>query len=191
MEENREALAAVAERAALCERCPLCKTRTHVVFGKGSPTAKILFVGEAPGENEDLQGLPFVGLAGKLLDHYLAYAGIAEEDYYVANILKCRPPHNRDPLPEEENACMPYLREQVRILKPRILVCLGRIAAMRILAPDFKITRQHGEWFENNGMKIMAVYHPAALLRDPAKKEATLFDFKKIRQEYLRLLGQK
>ena len=184
---HTEELSALAEQIGNCEKCGLCKTRTNVVFGRGGDEAKILFVGEAPGENEDLQGKPFVGAAGQLLDRYLAYAGIPEEDIYIANILKCRPPRNRDPLPEEEDACLPYLREQVKILKPRIIVCLGRISAMRILSPDFRITRQHGQWFENGGVKIMAVYHPAALLRDPAKKEEMLLDFKKIREAYLAL----
>ncbi len=185
--EQREQLEELAKRVSACGKCGLCKTRTQTVFGRGGTEARILFVGEAPGENEDLQGKPFVGAAGQLLDRYLAYAGLAEEDYYVANILKCRPPKNRDPLPEEEDACMPFLREQVKILAPRIIVCLGRISAMRILSPDFRITRQHGQWFENSGVKIMAVYHPAALLRDPAKKEEMLLDFKKIREAYLAL----
>ncbi|MBP5288516.1 MAG: uracil-DNA glycosylase [Clostridia bacterium] len=181
--DNKEALAALAERCGACENCSLCKTRTNVVFGRGGENAKLLFIGEAPGENEDKTGLPFVGAAGKLLDKYLDYAEIGEDEYYIANILKCRPPHNRDPLPEEEDACMPFLREQLSILKPKIIVCLGRISAMRIIDPEFRITKQHGVWFENNGVKIMAVYHPAALLRDPRKKEEMLLDFKKIREE--------
>lgn len=185
--DKKDALAELKARCDACTGCELCQTRTKVVFGRGSENAKLLFVGEAPGENEDKTGLPFVGAAGKLLDRYLAYAEIGEEDYYIANILKCRPPHNRDPLPREEDACMPYLREQLSILRPRIIVCLGRISAMRIIDPEFRITKQHGTWFENGDVKIMAVYHPAALLRDPRKKEEMLLDFKKIREEMLLL----
>lgn len=183
--EKTQALDALAKTCAACEKCALCQTRTNVVFGRGSENASLLFIGEAPGENEDKTGLPFVGAAGKLLDRYLAYAEIGEDDYYIANILKCRPPHNRDPLPAEEEACIPYLREQLTILQPKIIVCLGRISAMRIISPDFRITKQHGQWFENGGVKIMAVYHPAALLRDPRKKEEMLLDFKKIREAML------
>ncbi len=185
--EKTQALDALAKTCAACEKCALCQTRTNVVFGRGSENASLLFIGEAPGENEDKTGLPFVGAAGKLLDRYLAYAEIGEDDYYIANILKCRPPHNRDPLPAEEEACIPYLREQLAILQPKIIVCLGRISAMRIISPDFRITKQHGQWFENGGVKIMAVYHPAALLRDPRKKEEMLLDFKKIREAMLAL----
>ena len=185
--EKHDALAALKARCDGCRKCALCQTRTNVVFGRGGENAKLLFVGEAPGENEDKTGLPFVGAAGKLLDRYLAYAEIGEEDYYIANILKCRPPHNRDPLPDEEDACMPFLKEQLAILQPKIIVCLGRISAMRIIDPEFRITKQHGLWFENNGVKIMAVYHPAALLRDPRKKEEMLLDFKKIREAFLEL----
>ena len=185
--EKTQALDALAKTCAACEKCALYQTRTNVVFGRGSENASLLFIGEAPGENEDKTGLPFVGAAGKLLDRYLAYAEIGEDDYYIANILKCRPPHNRDPLPAEEEACIPYLREQLAILQPKIIVCLGRISAMRIISPDFRITKQHGQWFENGGVKIMAVYHPAALLRDPRKKEEMLLDFKKIREAMLAL----
>lgn len=166
-----------------CKRCALCSSRTQSVFGKGSLTPTVLFVGEAPGEQEDREGKPFVGPAGKLLDLYLEFIGLEPEDYYVANILKCRPPRNRDPLPEEEEACLPYLREQLKLLQPKILVCLGRIAAKRIVSPDFRITRQRGTWYDRGGLRVMATYHPSALLRDPAKKEEALTDFKKIAEE--------
>ena len=174
---------ALKERVAVCRACPLCKTRNNIVFGRGCETAPLLFVGEAPGEQEDLAGMPFVGPAGKLLDDYIAFLGLEDQDYYIANILKCRPPRNRDPLPEEENACMPYLREQVRLISPKVIVCLGRIAAQRILSPDFRITRDHGKWFEAGGIKIMATFHPSALLRDPGKKLAALDDFKSILEQ--------
>jgi len=182
-EEKSAALKEEREAVAICRGCKLCESRNNTVYGKGSAGAKLLFVGEAPGEQEDMQGLPFVGAAGKLLDEYLAFIGLEEKDYYIANILKCRPPKNRDPLPEEEEACMPHLRRQVGILQPQILVCLGRIAAQRIIAPDFRITRDHGKWYERGNMKIMATFHPSALLRDPAKKEDALTDFKLILEE--------
>ena len=142
-----------------------------------------MFVGEAPGEQEDLQGIPFVGRAGQLLDRYLFAVDIKREDVYIANILKCRPPHNRDPLPAEEDACIGFLREQVRLIRPRVIVCLGRIAAMRLISPDFKITRDHGTWYERGGFLMTAVYHPAALLRDPRKKDDMLADMKKIKEK--------
>lgn len=182
-QEKTEALLALKSRCELCRGCALHETRTNVVFGKGNPDSPLLFVGEAPGEKEDLSGQPFVGAAGKLLDHYLQYIGLNTEDVYIANILKCRPPKNRDPLPREEEACMPYLWEQVKIIQPKVLVCLGRIAAMKLVKPDFRITAEHGHWFEKNGVKIMAVYHPAALLRDPRKKEDMVVDFEIIAEE--------
>lgn len=151
------------------------------MFGDGSKNARLMFVGEAPGEKEDLSGVPFVGAAGQLLNKYLEVVGIDRSDVYIANILKCRPPKNRDPLPEEEDACIGYLREQVRLVRPKMIVCLGRISAMRLIKPDFKITAEHGKWFEKNGFLIGAVYHPALLLRDPRKKEEMLIDMKDIK----------
>ena len=140
-----------------------------------------MFVGEAPGEQEDKTGTPFVGRAGQLLDRFLFAVDIKREDVYIANILKCRPPKNRDPLPDEEDACIGYLRGQVRLIKPKIIVCLGRIAAMRLISPDYKITKQHGEWVERGGFLMTAVYHPAALLRDPRKNEEMLADMESIK----------
>ncbi|GHV12580.1 uracil-DNA glycosylase [Clostridia bacterium] len=163
-----------------CTACPLCKTRKNIVFGRGNETASVMFIGEAPGESEDLTGLPFVGRAGKLLDVMLSYVDITPDDIYIANILKCRPPRNRDPLPEEEEACIGFLRMQTALLRPKIIVCLGRIAAKRIIGEDFKITRDRGKWYERNGVRVTAVYHPAALLRDPSKKGDTLIDLKAI-----------
>ena len=164
-----------------CGACELHKTRTNCVFGTGNTSADILFVGEAPGENEDKTGTPFVGRAGQLLDKFLFAVDIPREDVYIANILKCRPPKNRDPLPAEEDACIEFLRRQVRLLQPKIIVCLGRISAMRLIKPDFKITKEHGEWFERGNFIITAVYHPALLLRDPRRKEEMLADMKKIK----------
>ena len=153
------------------------------VFGVGNRDAALMFVGEAPGEQEDLQGIPFVGRAGQLLDRYLYAVDIKREDVYIANILKCRPPHNRDPLPAEEDACIGFLREQVRLIRPRVIVCLGRIAAMRLISPDFKITRDHGKWYERGDFLMTAVYHPAALLRDPRKKDDMLADMRSIKSK--------
>ncbi len=164
-----------------CRNCPLCSTRTNLVFGVGNPDADLMFVGEAPGEQEDLSGVPFVGRAGQLLNRYLEAVDIGRDKVYIANILKCRPPKNRDPKPEEEDACIGYLREQVRLIKPKIIVCLGRISAMRLIRPDYKITAEHGTWVEKGSYALTAVYHPAAILRDPRKKEDMLEDMKKIR----------
>ena len=169
------------EACASCHKCSLGDTRTNCVFGVGNPEADLMFVGEAPGEQEDLSGTPFVGRAGQLLDKFLYAVDIPRENVYIANILKCRPPKNRDPLPEEEDACIEYLREQVRIIKPKVIVCLGRISAMRLIKPDFKITKEHGQWFEKGSFTMTAVFHPAALLRDPRKKEDMLEDMKAIK----------
>ena len=166
-----------------CQKCALGASRTNLVFGVGNPNADLMFVGEAPGEQEDLSGTPFVGRAGQLLDKFLYAVDIERKDVYIANILKCRPPKNRDPLPEEEDACIGYLREQVKLIRPKVIVCLGRIAAMRLIKPDFKITQEHGQWFEKGDFLMTAVYHPAALLRDPRKKEDMLEDMKRIRQK--------
>ena len=166
-----------------CTACELHKTRTNCVFGTGSTSAKILFVGEAPGDNEDKTGTPFVGRAGKLLDQFLFAVDIKREDVYIANILKCRPPNNRDPLPSEEDACIEFLRRQVRLLRPKVIVCLGRISAQRLIKPDFKITKEHGIWFEKNGFLITAVYHPALRLRDPRRKEEMLEDMKMLKKK--------
>ena len=166
-----------------CEACELCKTRTNLVFGTGNVNADVLFVGEAPGDNEDKTGTPFVGRAGQLLDQYLYAVDIPREKVYIANILKCRPPKNRDPLPEEEAACIEFLRRQVKLINPKVIVCLGRISAMKLIKPDFKITKEHGQWFEKGKFLITAVYHPALLLRDPHKKEDMMTDMKAIKQK--------
>ena len=171
------------ETCANCHACPLGDTRTNCVFGVGNPNADLMFVGEAPGEQEDLSGTPFVGRAGQLLDKFLYAVDIPREDVYIANILKCRPPKNRDPLPAEEDACIGYLREQVRLIRPKIIVCLGRISAMRLIKPDFKITKEHGQWFEKGQFLMTAVYHPALLLRDPRRKEEMLMDMKAIKEK--------
>jgi DNA polymerase len=167
-----------------CTQCALHETRTHLVFGQGNPEATLMFIGEAPGEQEDLSGIPFVGKSGQLFDKILAAVEIDRQEVYIANILKCRPPNNRDPLETERKSCLPYLRQQVRLIHPKIIVCLGRISAQTIIDPQLKITRQHGEWTVKNGYHLTATYHPSALLRDPSKKKDAWEDFKKIRALY-------
>lgn len=165
-----------------CQKCGLCETRNHVVFGVGNPKAKVMFVGEGPGENEDLQGEPFVGRGGQLLDKMLAAVDLDRKtNIYITNIVKCRPPHNRDPLPQEQEACIGYLRNQFALLRPKILVCLGRIAAMKLIKPDIKITKEHGIFFEKGDTLMMATLHPAALLRNPAQKPAAFEDYLNLR----------
>lgn len=172
------------ENCLNCRRCGLCETRTNVVVGVGNPRSKVMFIGEGPGENEDLQGEPFVGRGGQLLDKMLAAVDLDRKtNVYIANIVKCRPPKNRDPLPEEQEACISWLRNQVALIRPKIIVCLGRIAAMRIIKPDMKITREHGQFFEKNGTLMMATLHPAALLRNPNQKPAAFEDFLKLREK--------
>ncbi len=167
---------------ASCQKCELCKTRHNVVVGVGNEKADVMFIGEGPGESEDLQGEPFVGRAGKLLDKMLAAVDLDRNtNIYIANIVKCRPPQNRDPKPEEQEMCIDWLRAQVKMIKPKIIVCLGRIAAAKIIKPDIKITKEHGMWFEKGGIEMMAMLHPAALLRDPRKKPEAFDDFLKLR----------
>ncbi len=163
-----------------CRSCGLADTRTNVVFGDGDPNAPLMFIGEGPGEQEDLQGRPFVGPAGQFLDDMLSIIDLDRTKYYIANIVKCRPPHNRDPQNVEQDACIGYLRDQVRLIRPKLIVCLGRIAATRIMRPDFKITREHGQWMQKGAFQMMALYHPSALLRDPSKRPETFDDLKSL-----------
>lgn len=165
-----------------CEKCRLSATRTNVVFGVGDRESRLLFIGEGPGRDEDLKGEPFVGRAGKLLDDMLSIIGLDRTNIYIANTVKCRPPQNRDPAPDEQEACWPWLEEQIRLIDPALIVCLGRIAAMKMIKPDFRITKEHGQWFPVNGRQMMAIYHPAALLRDPGKRPDTFMDLKEIRR---------
>lgn len=167
-----------------CTKCKLHETRTNVVFGTGVRDAEVLFVGEGPGENEDLQGEPFVGRGGKLLDKYLDVIGLdREKNIYIGNMVKCRPPQNRDPLPDEQEACIGWLRAQFKLLSPKIIVCLGRVAAQRLIDPAFKVTKQHGQFIEKNGTIMMGTFHPAALLRNPTQKPAALEDFLALRDK--------
>ncbi len=167
-----------------CTKCELCQTRTNLVFGTGSENAEVLFIGEGPGQNEDLQGLPFVGRGGQLLDKFLAAVDLdRNKNIYIANMVKCRPPQNRDPLPAEQEACIGWLREQVRLMRPKIIVCLGRISAQKLISPDFKVTKQHGEFIEKGGILFMGTFHPAALLRNPNQKPDALEDFLKLKEK--------
>ena len=170
-----------------CRRCGLADTRTQVVFGVGDPQAEVLFIGEAPGAREDEQGQPFVGRAGKLLDDMLAMIGLSREHIYITNSVKCRPPENRDPLPEEKTACAPWLQQQLAQMQPKIMVCLGRISANELIHEDFKISQEHGQFFRKDGVEMMALYHPAALLRSPGKKPETFEDLKALRAKILEL----
>ncbi|MDL2235092.1 uracil-DNA glycosylase [Christensenellaceae bacterium OttesenSCG-928-L17] len=167
-----------------CDLCALCAARTNIAFGEGNEQADILFVGEGPGREEDLQGRPFVGPAGQLLDKMLAAIDLKREDVYIANIVKCRPPNNRVPQEKEALACLPYLRAQTALLRPKIIVCLGATAAKYVYAPDVRITKQHGIWLEKKGVFIMPTYHPAALLRDPAKKREAWADLQAVQEKY-------
>lgn len=171
-------------RCKSCTRCGLCENRHNVVFGVGDPSADIMFVGEGPGEQEDLQGEPFVGRAGQLLDDMLSIIDLdRKKNCYIANIVKCRPPQNRDPLEVEQDACIGYLHDQIALVQPKILVCLGRIAAMRLIRDDYRITREHGQWIEKDGIWMTAIYHPSALLRDVTKRPETFEDLLSIREK--------
>lgn len=183
MYDNFEALKSACME---CRQCGLCETRHNVVFGVGNPHAKVMFVGEGPGENEDLQGEPFVGRAGKLLDTMLDAVDLSRErNIYIANIVKCRPPKNRDPLPNEQEACIGWLRNQFAIMRPKIVVCLGRIAGMKIMDPNLKITRQHGQFVDKKGTLMMATLHPAALLRNPSQKPDAFNDYLLLRDKIM------
>ena len=171
---------ALYEECIHCQKCGLAETRTNVVFGEGARDAEVMFIGEGPGEQEDRTGRPFVGRAGQLLDDMLAMIDLKREKVFIGNMVKCRPPQNRDPLNIEREACIGYLRNQVALLKPKIIVCLGRIAAMKLIKEDFKITREHGQWIEKAGVWMMAMYHPSALLRDPRKRPESFEDLKSL-----------
>ena len=179
----------LTEAVGACEKCRLCQTRKHVVLGEGDPHAALMFIGEGPGQQEDETGRPFVGPAGQLLDKMLAAIGHGREDVYIANVVKCRPPGNRVPLPEEAQACLPYLRAQFLLVRPRILVCLGSTAARSIIRPDIRITRERGQWTQRKGVWMLPTYHPSALLRDQTggKKREAWADLKALRAKEIEL----
>ena len=163
-----------------CHRCALCDTRHHVVFGVGPENAEIMFIGEGPGEQEDLKGEPFVGKAGQFLDEMLSIIGLSRRNCYIGNIIKCRPPGNRDPLNSEQESCKEWIQEQIRLIDPKLIICLGRYAAMQYIDPNFKITKEHGKWYQIEGTWRMAMYHPSALLRDVTKRPETFRDLKSL-----------
>lgn len=167
----------IEQHITVCTCCPLSRTRCRPVMGRGDHQAEIMLIAEAPGGQEDQQGLPFVGRSGEILDRLLQDCGLSREEIYITNILKCHPPGNRDPKDEETKACFPYLKYETFLLKPKIIVCLGRIAAQRIISPDFRITRQHGVWTHRKDCALTATYHPSAVLRDPSKYELVKTDF--------------
>ena len=167
-----------------CQKCSLSETRKNLVFGVGNKEAKIIFVGEGPGEQEYLKGDPFVGKSVQLLDQYLELIDLSRKtNIYIANIVKCRPPGNRDPKEEEAQMCISHLRNQVYLIRPKIIVCLGRVAAQRLISPDFRVTKQHGEFYEKNSVYMMGTFHPSALLRNPGNKPDALSDFQKLREK--------
>ena len=171
-----------------CTRCGLCETRHNVVFGVGNEKADVMFVGEGPGEQEDIQGEPFVGPAGKLLDDMLSIIDLdRKSNCYIANIVKCRPPRNRDPMETEQDACIAFLQNQIALVQPKIIVCLGRIAAMRLIREDYRITKEHGQWIQKDGIWMTAIYHPSALLRDVSKRPETFEDLLNIRNKIKQL----
>jgi DNA polymerase len=173
-----------------CTKCPLGHSRTKFVFGVGNPNADIMFVGEAPGRDEDLSGIPFVGRAGQLLDKMLSAIDLKREEIYIANILKCRPPENRDPLPEESDSCLPHLAEQIRLIAPKLICSLGRIAAQILLDTKTPLGKMRGRFYDVAGAKMLVTFHPAALLRNPNFKRDAWEDLKLLRRTYDQALGQ-
>lgn len=172
------------EKVAACRACHLRGGCRGVVIDRGNPRSLVMLVGEAPGESEDEQGRPFVGRAGQLLDELLGEVGFSEENTYITNVVKCRPPGNRTPTDDEVRACVPYLRQQFLFIRPRIMVALGAVAARTLIAPDFRITKEHGRWFEKKGVAMMAVYHPAFVLRDPGRRPEVAQDLVYLRERY-------
>jgi DNA polymerase len=169
--------------AMACTKCRLAKTRTQVVYGVGNPNADLMFIGEAPGRDEDLQGKPFVGRAGALLTDIIKAMKLTRDDVYIANVIKCRPPENRNPEPDELDACRPFIRRQIELIKPKVIVTLGRFALQSLMEKGFSITAARGSWLDYNGVKVMPTYHPAYLLRNPAAKKDVWQDMKKVMAE--------
>lgn len=168
-----------------CGRCPLAQTRNRAVMGRGSLRSPVLFIAEGPGRNEDRDGIPFTGQSGQVFDRLLGEIGMTRENVYITNIVKCHPPGNRDPKPEEQEACIPYLKYETLLLRPKMIVCLGRVAAQRIIRPDFRITREHGSFLLRKGVWLTAVYHPSAILRDNTKYPETAADFRAIKEKLM------
>ena len=179
----RVSWAQLTEEIGSCERCKLCQTRSNVVPGEGDPHARLMFIGEGPGQEEDRQGRPFVGRSGELLTRMIHAIGLERSEVYICNIVKCRPPQNRNPEPDEAAACLPYLRAQFALIQPRVVVLLGKVACQYTIRDQVFITRDHGMWYERKGVWFMPTFHPSALLRDPAKKRDAWEDFQKIRDK--------
>ena len=180
-------LESIREEIGDCQRCKLAPTRTHIVFGSGNPDAELVFVGEAPGYDEDQQGLPFVGRAGQLLTKIIESIDLKRENVYICNVLKCRPPENRNPEPDEVASCNPFLRKQLAAIRPKIVCCLGTFAAQTVLQTAAPISRLRGKFVDMDGMRVIATFHPAYLLRSPEKKREVWEDMKQIRAELFRL----
>lgn len=189
--EKAESLDELYDIIHTCKKCQLGETRTNFVFGVGNPDADVMLIGEAPGAEEDKQGIPFVGRAGKLLTDILKAINFEREEVYIANILKCRPPNNRDPLPDEVGKCKPHLEKQIELIKPKVILCLGRVAAIELLGKKVTLTKLREEVHEFKGVKVMATYHPAALLRNPNWKKGCWEDVQKFRKLYDELTGKK
>jgi uracil-DNA glycosylase len=170
-----------------CQRCKLASTRTNIVFGSGNPNAELVFVGEAPGFDEDQQGLPFVGRAGQLLTKIIESINLKRDDVYICNVLKCRPPENRNPEPDEVSVCNPFLKKQLAVIRPKIVCCLGTFAAQTVLQTASSISKLRGKFFDMDGVRVIATFHPAYLLRSPEKKREVWEDMKQIRAELFRL----
>lgn len=183
-EDNQPLLDRVVEEIGDCKRCKLHPTRKNIVFGSGNPGARLMLVGEAPGAEEDEQGMPFVGKAGQLLTKIIEAIDLKRSDVYIANIIKCRPPSNRNPDEDEIKTCIPFLKKQIEIIAPEIVCTLGNIAARSLLDTDMGITKLRGRFHERSGLKIMPTYHPSYLLRDQSKKRETWEDMKKVKKEY-------
>jgi len=173
----------LSEQLTECQKCRLCEGRSHIVTGEGNPNAQLMFIGEGPGQEEDRQGRPFVGRSGELLTRMIHAIGMERSEVYICNIVKCRPPQNRNPEPDEARACLGYLRAQVALVKPKVIVLLGKVACRYTLNEEIFITRDHGKWFERKGVWFMPTFHPSALLRDPTQKRSAWDDFQKIREK--------
>jgi DNA polymerase len=178
-----DSLDQVAKDLTGCTRCKLCSTRKNIVLGEGNPTARLVFVGEGPGENEDLQGRPFVGKAGQLLDRMIAAMGLSRNDVYIANVVKCRPPGNRNPEPDEINTCSPFLHRQLDVIRPQVIVALGKFSAQTLLQTEERISLLRGKFHPYRGAKLMPTFHPAFLLRNPASKREAWEDLQMVARE--------
>ena len=182
-EDQKTLLAEMAAVANACEKCKLAKTRTNVVYGVGNPNADLMFIGEAPGRDEDLKGEPFVGRAGQLLTDIIKAMKLTRDDVYIANVIKCRPPENRNPEPDEIEECRPFIRRQIEIIQPKVIVTLGRIALQSLMERGYAISGARGQWLDFHGIKVMPTYHPAYLLRTPSAKKDVWADMKKVMAE--------